>query len=51
MHTRNRNRTMATPNRAARMARRARWRMIGDMAAAVLTLLMLAVAMIGAHFI
>ena len=49
MHTR--NRTMATPNRAARLARRARWRVIGDAAAAALTLLLLAVAMIGAHFI
>lgn len=49
MHTR--NRTMATPNRAARMAHRARWRMIGDVAAAAGTLLMLAVLAAGAHFI
>jgi hypothetical protein len=33
------------------MARRARWRMIGDVAAAAGTLLMLAVLAAGAHFI
>ena len=50
MHTQH-TRMMATPNRAARMARRARWRVVGDVAAAAGTLLLLAVAMIGAHFI
>jgi hypothetical protein len=42
---------MATPGRAARMARRARWRAIRNAAAAALTLLLLAVAVAGVHFI
>jgi hypothetical protein len=42
---------MATPGRAARMARRARWRYVAELASATLTVALVASIVIGAHFI